>query len=94
MGDHPAHRRQRYARKSGILEVVSPPDQPVTIYMRDGDFSFRPAQVRWEMAYFIPELNEDVSVERVPAARTVSPPEFENDDPALMRAHDGSYWMA
>jgi Protein of unknown function (DUF3604) len=80
--------------KAVILEVVSPPDQPVTIYTRDGDFSFRPAQVMWGAAYLIPELTGDVSVERVPAARTVSGAPYESDDPALLHARDGSYWLA
>ena len=80
--------------KAVILEVVSPPDQPVTIYTRDGDFSFRPSQVEWGAAYLIPELHGDVSVERVPAPRVVSPTAYESDDPALVRARDGSYWTA
>jgi hypothetical protein len=80
--------------KAVILDVLSPPDQPVTIYTRDGDFSFKPAQVPWGGVYYIPELNEDVAVERVPIPQTVSAAEFEDDDPALLRTRDGSYWMA
>jgi hypothetical protein len=80
--------------KAVILEVTSPPDQPVTIYTRDGDFSFRPSQVSLGAAYLIPELNGDVSVERVPMPRIVSSAPYDSDDPALVRARDGSYWTA
>ena len=80
--------------KAVILDVVSPAGEPVAIYTRDGDFSFKPSQAPWGAVYFIPELNGDVSVERVPAARILPAPEYENDDPAILRARDGSYWMA
>lgn len=80
--------------KALIFDVVSPPDQPVTLYFRDGNLAFKPSQVPWGSIHFIPESNGDVSVERVPLPQSVSAAEFEDDDPALVRARDGSYWMA
>src|SRR5437870_7304094 len=80
--------------KAILLEVASPPDRPVVVYTRDGDFSFTPAQAPYGVAYDIPELNGDVSVERVPIPRTVSTPEFEDDDPALLKTRGGEYWLA
>lgn len=80
--------------KAVILDVLSPPERPVTIYTRNGDMSFRPEQVPYGTIYYIPEEKGDVSVERVPIPQTVSSPEFEDDDPALLRTQEGDYWLA
>jgi hypothetical protein len=80
--------------KGVILDVLSPPEQPVVIYSRGGDDSFRPAQVPYGAIYNIPELDGDVTVERVPIPRAVTGPEYEDDDPALLKTREGEYWMA
>lgn len=85
-GDTPA--------KAVILDVLSPPEEPVTIYTREGDLSFTPAQIPYGTVYYIPEAEGDVSVERVPIPQTVSSPQFEDDDPALLRTRAGSYVLA
>ena len=36
----------------------------------------------------------DVTVERVPVPTTPTGKEYDDDDPALLRARDGRYWMA
>ncbi|MGH9666121.1 MAG: hypothetical protein ACRD9L_16980, partial [Bryobacteraceae bacterium] len=85
-GDTPA--------KGVILDVLSPPEEPVTFYTRDGDISFTPAQVRYGTIYYIPEAEGDVSVERVPIPQKVSSPQFEDDDPAVLRTREGDYFLA
>ena len=80
--------------KAVILEVLSPPEQPVLIYTREGDISFTPARVPYGVIHYIPESNGDISVERVPSSQTLSSQEFEDDDPALLRTRGGEYWMA
>lgn len=80
--------------KAVILDVLTPPEQPVVMYFRDGNLSFKPSQVPWGEIFYIPEANGDVSVERIPESQTVTSAEYEDDDPALVRARDGSYWMA
>jgi hypothetical protein len=80
--------------KGVVLEVVSPPDRPVTVYTREGNYSFTPSQIPYGTVYEIPETNGDATVERVPLARPVSGPEFEDDDPAILKTRGGDYWMA
>src|SRR5205823_7992534 len=55
---------------------------------------FKPEQVPYGAIYYIPELDGDVSVERVPIPRTATSAEFEDDDPALLKSRGGDYWIA
>jgi hypothetical protein len=45
--------------KAVILDVLSPPGQPVVIYTREGDISFTPARVSYGVTHYIPESNGD-----------------------------------
>jgi hypothetical protein len=80
--------------KAALLEVLSPEEQPVTLFAPDGDFSFVPAQIPYGRPQYVEKYKGDVAVERVPLPATVSGPEYEDDDPALLRTRQGRYWMA
>src|SRR5512142_571665 len=82
------------ASKAVILDLVSPEEQPVTIYTRYGDFAFVPAEIPYGKTYAVGLFNGDVTVERVPVPRAVPEPRFENDDPAILRTRNGEYWLA
>lgn len=82
------------APKGIIVDLVSPPEQPVTFFARTGDVTFVPAEVPYGKVYLPAEYAGDVSVERVPVPATPTTAAYEDDDPALLRARDGRYWMA
>jgi hypothetical protein len=82
------------AAKGIILEVASPEAQPVTVFTRYGDFTFIPAEILYGSPQAITMFRGDVTVERVPIPRTLTGPEFEDDDPALLRTRAGEYWLA
>ena len=82
------------AAKAVILDLVSPEEQPVTVFTRQGDFSFVPAEIPYGKTHFIPDFKGDVSVERVPIPQTATGQEFEDDDPAILRTRKGEYWLA
>ena len=82
------------ASKAVILDLVSPEEQPVTVSMRDGDFTFVPAEIPYGKPHFVAPYQGDVSIERAPVPQTVSGPEFDDDDPALLRTRSGEYWLA
>ncbi|MFB3826280.1 MAG: DUF3604 domain-containing protein [Bryobacteraceae bacterium] len=82
------------AAKAVILDLVSPEQQPVTVFTRMGDFSFVPADIPYGKPYLVPDFKGDVSIERVPIPQTATGPEFEDDDPAVLRTRTGEYWLA
>ncbi len=82
------------AAKSVILDLVSPEEQPVTVYTRYGDFTFVPAQIRYGQPLSVEMFRGDVSVERVPIPQIATSQEFEDDDPAILRTRGGEYWLA
>jgi hypothetical protein len=82
------------AAKGVIIDVLTPEEQPVTIFTRTGDFTFVPARVPYGIVHEAGHFGGDVTVERVPVPTTVTGKQYEDDDPALLRARGGQYWMA
>ena len=80
--------------KAVILDLLTPEEQPVTFFVREGDFQFIPAGVPYGVVHYIAGFDGDVSVERVPSAFTSVNPDQEDDDPALARTRSGELWMA
>ncbi|MEK7404958.1 MAG: hypothetical protein AAB225_07605 [Acidobacteriota bacterium] len=80
--------------KAVILDLVSPEEHPVTFFTRNGDFTFVPAEIPYGALHYVEGLDGDVSIERVPVPQTVTSKLAEDDDPALLRTRDGSYWLA
>lgn len=82
------------AAKAVILDLVSPEEQPVTVFTRMGDFTFVPAEIPYGKTHFVEDFKGDVSVERVPVPQTVTGRQYEDDDPAILRTRGGEYWLA
>lgn len=82
------------AAKAVILDLVSPEEQPVTFFTRDGDLTFVPAQVPYGKPQIVEQFRGDVTIERVPVPLTATGQEFEDDDPTLLRTRAGDYWLA
>jgi len=80
--------------KGVIVDVMSPPEQPVTFFTRTGDVTFVPAEVPYGVVHAPPQFAGDVTIERVAVPVTPTTAEYEDDDPALLRARNGRYWMA
>lgn len=53
--------------KGIIVDVVTPPEQPVTFFTRTGDITFVPANVPYGVVYAPSAYNGDVTIERVPS---------------------------
>lgn len=77
-----------------VLEVNTPESVPFTFFTRQGDTQFIPSDIPFGTAYRPPDLRDDVVIERVPFPTVVSLQDAEDDDPAMLRAKDGSYWLA
>ena len=77
-----------------VLEVNSPEAVPFTFFTRRGDTQFTPSDIPYGAPYRPSDLRNDVVIERVPFPTVVSLPDAEDDDPAMLRARDGRYWMA
>jgi hypothetical protein len=82
------------ASKAVILDLASPESQPVTVFTRYGDFSFTPADIPWGAARPVALFRGDVTLERAPIPHPATGPDFQDDDPALLRARSGDYWLA
>lgn len=82
------------AAKGVVFDLASPETQPVTVFTRYGDFTFTPAEIPYGSRHDVEMFRGDVTVERVPIPQTVTGPEFEDDDPALLRTRAGDYWLA
>ena len=80
--------------KAVIVDLVSPEEQPVTVFSRTGDFTFVPAKVPYGAIVSPEPFAGDVTIERVPVPATVTSKEYEDDDPALLRLRNGRYWLA
>ncbi|MBI4909135.1 MAG: DUF3604 domain-containing protein [Acidobacteria bacterium] len=80
--------------KGVIIDILTPPGQPVTFFTRTGDVTFVPGSIPYGVVYTPPQYNGDVTIERVPVPVTPTSKEFEDDDPALLRSRNGRYWMA
>jgi hypothetical protein len=77
-----------------IVDILTPPEQPVTFFTRTGDVTFTPAAIPYGIAYEPPQYNGDVTIERVPVPVTPTTAEYEDDDPSILRSRNGRYWMA
>jgi hypothetical protein len=82
------------AAKAVILNLITPEEQPVTIYTRYGDFTFVPAAIPYGKPHGVEMFGGDVTVERAPIPQTATGSEFEDDDPAILRTRSGEYWLA
>ncbi|MBM3744753.1 MAG: exo-alpha-sialidase, partial [Acidobacteria bacterium] len=80
--------------KGVIVDLLSPEEQPVAFFTRQGDFTFTPAEIPAGVVYYVPGANQDMSIERVPVAQKATSEAYEDDDPALLRARDGTLWLA
>ena len=77
-----------------VLEVNTPGAVPFTFFTRQGDTQFIPSDIPFGAPYRPPDLRDDVVIERVPFPSVVSLQDAEDDDPAMLRAKDGTYWLA
>lgn len=77
-----------------ILEINTPETMPFTFFTRAGDTRFTPAEIPFGETYHPPNLRGDTIIDRVPFPTVVSLPDTEDDDPVLLRARDGRYWLA
>ena len=82
------------AAKAVILDLATPEEQPVNIFTRYGDFTFVPAEIRYGTSQPVKVFNGDVTIERVPIPQIATGAEFEDDDPAILHARNGDYWLA
>jgi hypothetical protein len=80
--------------KGVLVDLLSPEEQPVTFFTRQGDFTFTPAEIPAGAVHYLPGTNQDVAIERVPVAQKVTSEAYEDDDPAVLRARDGTVWVA
>lgn len=77
-----------------ILDVNGPEALPFTFFTRRGDTTFTPQDIPYGAPFFPAGLAGNVAVERVPFPQVVSDSTAESDDPALLRARTGEYWLA
>lgn len=77
-----------------VVELNTPEAVPFTFFTRQGDTQFSPSAIPFGAPHYPAGLRNDVVIERVPFPTVVSLPAMEDDDPALLRARDGTYWLA
>ena len=77
-----------------ILEINAPESLPFSFFTRRGDTEIQPRAIPFGVPHAPAGFRGDVVIERVPVPTVVSSPETEDDDPALLRAGDGDFWLA
>ena len=77
-----------------VMDLVGPESRPVTVYSRQGDIDFTPADIPYGEIFRPAGFRGNIGVERVPIPVTVSSHEYEDDSPALLRTKNGDYWLA
>ncbi len=77
-----------------VLDLAGPETAAVNVRTRRGDLVFRPADVPYGKLVAPQTFGGDVGIERVPLPLTVTTAEFEDSQPALIRARSGEYWLA
>ena len=77
-----------------VMDLVGPETRPVTVYSRQGDIDFTPADIPYGELFRPKGFGNNIGIERVPIPVTVSSHEYEDDSPALLRTKSGEYWLA